>query len=114
MDNKNNLKKNMNNIQSSSINSKPKTKMTMLSFIILITIGMILFATLISHFENEPDTNKDGSKFLKPILCLSLVAGCIYLIYKNMTGEKMSIFGKKFDKGLFIYMFVIIMFAFLI
>ena len=92
MDNKNNSKKvknnsNNNNIQSSSL-SKPKSKMTMLSFILLITIGMVLLATLISHFENEPDTDKDGSKYLKPIVCFSLVAACIYLIYKNMNDKK--------------------------
>lgn len=118
MDNKNNSKKvknnsNINNIQSSSL-SKPKSKMTMLSFILLITIGMVLLATLISHFENEPDTDKDGSKYLKPIVCFSFVAACIYLIYKNMNDKKISILGYTIERGLFIYMFVILMFAFLI
>ena len=119
MDNKNNIKKNSNDNQSNPTlksKSKSQSQMTMFSFIVLITIGMILITTLISHFENEPDTEKDGSKYLKPIVCFSLVGACIYLVYKNMNSKKISLLGYKtrIDRGLFIYMFIIMMFAFLI
>jgi hypothetical protein len=116
MDNKNNTKTKSQNLLKSNISSSSsgKSKLSVLSLIVIIIIVMVLLAFFISHFENEPDTDKDGSTVMKPIFCFSLLAGCVYTVYKNMDDKRISIFGYKMEKGLFLYMFVIMMFAFLI
>lgn len=112
MDN-NNQKLNINNNNNVKKNIK-KSNMSVTSFFIIFTIFILIIGIIISNFENETDSEKDGSRFFKPIICLLFFSMCIYIIYRNINDRKTEIMGFSIDRGLLVYIFILILISFLL
>jgi amino acid permease len=105
MDNNNSLNNNKKN---------KKFKLSVTSFFIIFTIVIVIIGIIISNFENNSDIEKDGSTFFKPIICLIFFITCIYIIHRNINDKKTEIMGYSMDRGLVVYIFILILISMLL
>lgn len=106
---------NNNNNNKKSIMSKNST-LKLPSLLISVSIIIILLVLIISNYENQPNEEKDGSKYLRPIITFTMSLFLMYIIYKNLhSNKRLNILNKfSIDKGLIVYFVIVLLLAIVI
>ena len=106
---------NNNNNKKQSINSK-NSILKLPSLLIGVSLIIILLVLIISNYENQPNEEKDGSKYLRPIVSLVMCLFFMYIIYKNLHSNKRTNLLNLFsiDKGLIVYFIIVLLLAIII
>ena len=85
-------------------------------FFIGIAITIFILSLVINKYEKTENKKQSESSntFIITVICFGMLSGFLYLIINNIDTGKLDIFGYKFERGLIIYLFIIMIVGFIL
>lgn len=81
-----------------------------------ISITIFILSLVINNYEKSENKKQSESSntLIINAVCFGMLFGFLYLIINNIDTGKIDIFGYKFERGLLIYLFIIMIVGFIL